>query len=157
MLRYLFVAVVGLLLPSLSSAQCLNTRAPNPPFVPPAPYASSAPDRQFWYGSDALWTLLGVKGKWHMTGDIYPTKLVFWRRGFDLREEPEPKLVIAGRRLDGDAPSRVVKHANAVFVTGNRPAMMTAFDIPSVGCWELTAHYNDHTLTFIVSIVPAKS
>jgi hypothetical protein len=156
MLRYLFAAVAGLLLPILSSAQCLTTLIPNPPFVPPAPYWSSAPDGGFWYGTDALWTLLADDGKWHMQGNVYTTKLVFWRRRFDSRKEPEPKLILTGKRLDGDAPSIAVAHANAVFVTGNTPAMMTGIDIPSAGCRELTAHYNGHTLTFIVSIVSVK-
>lgn len=159
MLRYLFAVVVGLLLPLLSSAQCLNTLAPNPPFIPPAPYPSSAPDGQFWYGTYALWTLLGVDGTWHMRDNVlngkgYRTKLVFWRRGFDWRKEAEPKLIIAAKRLDGDAPSVAVAHANAVFVTGNTPAMMTLIDIPTAGCWELTGHYHGHTLTFIASVEP---
>jgi hypothetical protein len=42
MFRYLAGAVIGLLLPLLSSAQCLTTLTPNPVFVPPAPYPSSA-------------------------------------------------------------------------------------------------------------------
>jgi hypothetical protein len=154
MFRYLALAVIGLLLPLLGSAQCLTTLAPNPVFVPPAPYPSSAPDGQFWYGTDALWTLLGVDGKWDMRGNVYTTKLVFWRRGFDARKEPEPKLIVTGKRLDGDAASVAVSHANAVFVTGNTPAMMTGIDIPTAGCWELTGHYKGHTLTFIVSVEP---
>src|ERR1700680_1531561 len=99
MLRYLFAAVVGLLLALLSSAQCLTTFAPNPPYVPPAPYPSSAPDGRFWYGTDSLWTLLQVDGKWHMQGNVlngkgYRTKLIFWRRGFDWRKELQPKLIV---------------------------------------------------------------
>lgn len=156
MLRYLFVVIVGLLLPLLSSAQCLTTLAPNPPFVPPAPYTSSAPDGQFWYGCDALWTLLAFDSKWRMqrnvNGEGYFTKLVFWRRGFDWRKEPDPKLIISAKRLDGEAPSVAVAHAKAVFVTGNTPAMMTGIDIPTAGCWEITAHYKGHTLSFIVSV-----
>jgi hypothetical protein len=122
MLRHLVSAVTGLLLPLLSSAQCLTTLAPNPPFVPPAPYPSSPPEGRFWYGTDALWTLLAFDSKWHMQGNVngegYSTKLVFWRRGFDWRKEPEPRLIITAKRLDGEAPSIAVAHANAVFVTG---------------------------------------
>jgi hypothetical protein len=158
MQRHLLSAVTGLLLPLLSSAQCLTTLAPNPPFVPPAPYTSSAPDGQFWYGTDALWTLLAFDSKWQMQGNVngegYSTKLVFWRRGFDWRKEPEPKLIITAKRLDGEAPSVAVAHANAVFVTGNKPAMMTGIDIPTAGCWEITANYKAHALTFIVSVEP---
>jgi hypothetical protein len=157
MLRYLCTAVAGLLFPMFSSTQCLTTLAPNPPFLPPAPYPSSAPDGQFWYGSDALWTLLGVDGSWHMRDNVlngkgYRTKLVFWRRGFDWRKESEPKLIITAKRLDGDAPPVAVADANAVFVTGDKPAMMTGIDIPTAGCWEIAAHYKGHTLSFIVSV-----
>jgi hypothetical protein len=124
MFRYLFTVMAVLLLPLFGSAQCLTTLAPNPPFVPPAPYPSSAPDGRFWYGTDALWTALDVDGKWHMqdnalNGKGCRAKLIFWRRrGFEWRKELEPKLIITGKRPDGDAPSVAVAHANAVFVTG---------------------------------------
>jgi hypothetical protein len=87
-------------------------------------------------------------------GKGYRTKLVFWRRALDWPKEPEPKLIITAKRLDGEAPSVAVAHANAVFVMGSTPAMMTGIDIPTAGCWELTGHYNGHTLTFIVSAEP---
>jgi hypothetical protein len=118
-----------------------------------------------WYGTDALWTELSVEGKWTMRDNVlngkgYRTKLVFWRRGFDWRKEPEPKLIITGKRLNGEAPSLTESHASAVFISGRNasgmmpPGMMTMIDIPTVGCWELTAHYGGHTLAFIVSVEP---
>lgn len=123
MFRYLAVIVVALLASLLSSAQCLTTLAPNPPFVPPAPYTSSPPDGQFWYGSDALWTLLAFDSKWRMQGNVngegYTTKLVFWHRGFDWRKEPEPKLIVTAKRLDGEAPSVAVAH----WLLGNHRAL----------------------------------
>jgi hypothetical protein len=145
MLRYFLVVMAALLLPVLALAQCLTTLAPNPPFVPPAPYPPSAPNGTFWYGTEALWTAVDVDGKWSMRNNVlngkgYRTKLVFWRRGFDSRTEPEPKLIVTGKRLDGDA--------------GNTPGMMTLVDIPTAGCWEVTGHYGGHTLTFVVSVVP---
>lgn len=111
----------------------------------------------FWYGTDALWTRLGSAGVWHIKNNVdehngYATKLVFWRKGFDWREEAEPALIVTARRLDGDSPSVAVAHANAVFVTGNTPAMMTGIRIPSPGCWEVTGHYSGHTLSFTVSV-----
>lgn len=117
----------------------------------------------FWYGTTALWTALNIDGKWITRNNVispaFRTKLVFWRRGFDWHTEPRPKLIITGKRLDGDAPSVAVAHANAVFVTAKPPGtmppgMMTLIDIPTAGCWELTAHYGGHTLTFIVSVEP---
>ena len=160
MYRYLFALMAGFLLPVLCSAQCLTTLAPNPPFVPPIQYPAGAPaSGTFWYGTDELWTALSVDGKWKMEGAVYTTKLVFWGRRFDWRKEFEPKLIVTGKRLDGDAPSIAVSHANAVFVPGNSPGMMppgmmTGLDVPTAGCWEFTVHYRGHTLTFVVSVEP---
>src|SRR5260370_24776224 len=159
MSRYLFSIMAGFLLPVLCSAQCLTTLAPNPPFVPPIQYpAGAAASGTFWYGTDELWTAQSVDGKWKMEGAVYTTKLVFWGRRFDWRKENEPKLIVTGKRLDGDAPSIAVSHANAVFVPGKPgmmpPGMMTLLDVPTAGCWELTAHYRGHTLTFVVSVEP---
>jgi hypothetical protein len=159
MFRYLAVAVIGLLLPLLSSAQCLTTLTPNPVFVPPAPYPLSAPDGQFWYGTDMLWTTLNIDGKWHMQDNVlhgkgYRTKLVFSRLGFDWHKELQPKFIVTSKRLDAKAPLVPAEPANAVFLPCNAPAIMTAIDIPTAGCWELTARYNGQTLTFIVSVEP---
>ena len=159
------VLAVILLLPLLSSAQCLTTLAPNPPFVPPIAYPPGGLGAgMFWFGTDALWTALSFDGKWQgYNGKPYVQKLTFWRKGFDWRKEIEPELIVTGKRLDGDAPSIAVAHANAVFIpipipgdTGEKmpPAMMTGVDIPTAGCWELTAHYAGHSLTFVVSVEP---
>jgi len=137
---------------------CLSTLPNNPAFAPPAPYdAWHLSAGTFWYGTDALWTALDVDGTWHIKNNSdqrggYVTKLVFWRRGFDWRKEPNPDLIVTARRIDGDAPSIAVAHANAVFVTGNTPAMMTGIRFPKGGCWEVSGHYGGQTLTFIVSL-----
>jgi hypothetical protein len=160
MFRYSLAIMATLLLGMLSSAQCLTTLAPNPSFVPSAPYPSMAPNSLFWYGTDALWTALQVDGKWPIFGTekdgwVYRTKLIFWRRGFDWRKQTEPKLIVTGKRLDGDAPTLAVARANAVFVPSREAAgMMTLVDIPKAGCWEITAHYDGHDLSFIVSVEP---
>lgn len=137
---------------------CPVTKPPAQPFVPPPPYwTDHGPDR-FWYGSESLWTLLNVSGTgtWRTgRGKVLTAKLVYWRRGFDWRKEPEPELVVTAKRLDREAPSVATEQANAVFVTGRQPAaMMTGIDIPSAGCWELTAQYRDQKLSFVVSVQP---
>jgi len=151
-----------LLFPAVGHPQvaCLTTLPPNPPFAPPAPYDSvQLSDNMFWYGTDAFWTQLSVEGVWHTKGNSnkrggYDTKLIFWKRGFDWRKELEPELIVTARRLDHDSPSVAVAHANAVFITGNTPAMMTGISIPTAGCWEVVGQYRGHTLTFIVSVEP---
>jgi hypothetical protein len=160
MLRYLFAVVtVLLLLPLFTSAQCLTTLPPNPQFVPPTPYLQDAPTGGFWYGTESLWTSLSADGEWRgLHNDKgYRQKLFFWSKGHDARKDPEPELIITGRRLDGDSPSLAVAHASNAFVSRSSklpPAMVTAFEIPTEGCWQLTAHYSGHTLTFIVSVEP---
>src|SRR2546428_746526 len=49
---------------SPADRSCATTRAPDPPFVPPAPYSRLAPGDQFWYGTPALWTALPRNGAW---------------------------------------------------------------------------------------------
>src|SRR5215469_8789641 len=41
---------------------CPVTKPPAKPFVPPSPYWRDHRPNQFWYGSESLWTLLGVAG-----------------------------------------------------------------------------------------------
>ena len=159
------LAALLLLLSTMAAAQgqpaanrqdaCRTTEPPNPLFVPPAPYPPNAPDGRFWYGTDALWTMLSVNDWWtdNLSGKGFVTKLVFWRRGFNWRAEREPALTITARRLDGDTPPVAFSHASAVFVTSDTPAMMTGIRIPIPGCWELTARYAGHTLSFVVGVV----
>ena len=159
MTRFILAFAAALLLPiQPAKTECLTTLPSSPIFAPPAPHDSVHPSHNmFWYGTDALWTQLGSDGVWHIKNNAdehngYVTKLVFWRKGFDWRKEPEPALIVTARRMDGDSPSVAVAHANAVFVTSNTPAMMTGIRIPTTGCWEVTGHYGGHTLSFIVSV-----
>jgi hypothetical protein len=141
-----------------AKTECLTTLPSSPIFAPSAPYdLVHASDNMFWYGTDALWTMLGKDGVWHTENNVdkhngFVTKLVFWRKGFDWRKEMEPALIVTARRIDGDSPSVAVAGANAVFVSGKTPAMMTGIRIPTAGCWEVTGHYGGHTLSFIVSV-----
>lgn len=138
---------------------CPVTKPPAQPFVPPPPYWTNHGPDQFWYGTESLWTLLGVDGVWHMHSNVsenkglYITKLTYWRRGFDWRREPKPALTANAKRLDREAPIVAADPANAVFVTTDKPAMMTGIDIP-IGCWEITARYSGHSLSFVVSVEP---
>jgi hypothetical protein len=147
-----------LLLTTISSAQCRVTRPANPPFVPPPAYAFKVPNPSFFpYGTDELWTELLVDGKWVAFGKdsdawVYQNKLTFWHRGFDWRKD-EPKLTVTAKRLDGEAPAVTAAHANAVFIPNKEAAgMMTLIAIPTLGCWQITAHYQGHDLSYVVSV-----
>jgi hypothetical protein len=141
---------------------CPVTKPPAQPFVPPPPHWTDHGPDGFWYGTESLWTLLGVQGTWNIRNNVnvlegkrgYSTKLIYWRRGFDWRREPEPGLIVIAKRLDREAPPVAAGPAHAVFVTTERPGMMTGIDIPSTGCWELTAQYGAQRLSFVVSVQP---
>ena len=158
MFRSLLTVCAWLLLATFSSAQCRVTRPADPAFVPPAEYAFKTPNPDFFaYGTEALWTDLQLDGKWLAFGKeedgwVYETKLMFWHRGFDWRKD-EANLTVTGKRLDGDAPAVKADHANAVFLPSRDAAgMMTLLAVPTVGCWEITAHYRGNDLSFVVSV-----
>ncbi len=138
-------------------SSCPVTNLPAQPFLPPAPYLQIAAEGAFWYGTEFLWTQLPGDGKWGglVNENGYRQKLFFWAKGFDWRKEPEPELIMTGRRLDGDAPDLAVAHANNAFVPSKEAAgMVMAFEIPTAGCWELTAHFHGHRLTYVVLVEP---
>ena len=153
-LATMFLMSYGVELPAAGA--CKTTLTPSPSFVPPAPYPERPRPENFWYGSAKLWTQLPITGIWQGTRSdgSYVTKLVFWRQGFDWRTEPNPNLILTARRLDGEAPSVALSHANPVFVNTKSPAIMVGLGIPTPGCWDITAYYNGVSLEFVVSILP---
>jgi hypothetical protein len=160
MFRSLLALCAALLYANFASGQCRVTRPSIPPFVPPPAYAFKVPNPSFFpYGSDELWTELQVDGKWVAFGKdgdgwVYQNKLTFWHRGFDWRKD-EPNLSVTAKRLDGEAPAVTAAHANAVFIPGKEAAgIMTLLAIPTLGCWEITARYKGHELSFVVSVEP---
>ena len=87
---------------------------------------------------------------------------IFWYRvGYDWRVEPQPKLTITGRRLDGPAPPLMVmtwprrndapaQATNAIIDDSGRGAMLTGIYVPVPGCWEITGDYEGDKLSFVV-------
>lgn len=147
-------ALASALKPTQGQAQneapeaCPVTKPPAHPFGPRSPYRTNHGPDQFWYGTESLWTLLGVHGVWHV--DSHGTKLTYWRRGFDWQKD-KPDLTVVAKRLDNEAPIVAADPANAVFI-GNGSAMMTGIGIPSTGCWKVTAQYRDNKLSFVVFV-----
>lgn len=157
-----FVALAAVLLSfpaahAQSSGACVTTAAPDEPFVPPAPYWQHAAEGTFWYGTEPLWTALSSDGIWRglHNENGYRNKLFFWSKGYDWKKEPKPRLIITAKRLDGDAPDVAIDDAsNALAPSSEAAGMVTAFELPTEGCWELTAHYHGHGLTFVVLVKP---
>lgn len=130
-------------------ADCPVTLPIGKPFHPPEPYPAEFPyPGNFWYGSEKLWLELPEDGTW---GQLqYGEKVFVWRVGFDGSLENQPALALIGRRLDGPAPeARSDPPATNAYHEDFHWAMLHGFQVPTSGCWEITASYAEDTLTFV--------
>ncbi len=141
--------------PAASLGECPVTR-PDPPFIAPAPWPASPPAQygSEWYGSAALWTMLPVDGEvWHFPrgGHGISEKSFWWTAGYSSAVDTTPGISVTGTRLDG--PGSFVTDppgTNARDDFGE--AMLTGIEVPSPGCWRITGHYRDVTLSYVVLI-----
>jgi hypothetical protein len=129
---------------------------PTHPFVPPAGYAAPARLPAYydaeWYGTARLWTILRHDGEvWYglpHAADGLVQKTFWWSADFDVNHEPQPAISVTGRQLDG--PGRFSSPApgtNAQADFGS--AMLIGVDVPTTGCWQITATYRHATLSFV--------
>lgn len=146
---FFFVTTILGIAPSVQGA-CLTTLPPNPPFTPPAPYSTNA-GQGFWYGTDALWVRLPVSLDGTRKG--VAIKLFVASRGYNWRTDPQPHLVITGKRLDGDAPAIAIAGGTNAG-SGDTVRMLIGVVFPTEGCWEVTAYHSGHALTFVMSVEP---
>lgn len=137
---------------------CPVTTSTAPSFEAPEPYSPSAPwDEIFWFGSNGLWTALQNDGVWDglpKTSDGYTQKIMWWSDLYDLPNEPEPALVVTGRKMDGDSPPLRFYGATNAFADDIGDAMLTGVEFPTLGCWEVKGEYKGNELTFVVWIAP---
>jgi hypothetical protein len=143
---------------SEASPACAVTVPQVPAFVPPAPYDSlnSFVDH-FWFGSNALWTLMPSNGVWNAlphNPSGYTQKIFWWREGYVWDQEPEPKLIVTGERIDESAPPLIVSRATNAYASDIGSAMLVGVDFPTLGCWRVTAKYAEAELSFVIQIVP---
>lgn len=142
----------------LVATGCRVTQPTDPPFLPPKPYSQNFDPQSFWFGTDELWTYLPADGTWrglpHYTPDdpTYRQKLFFWSKDFNAHIEPRPNLLITGKRLDGAAPPLMSDRANAGWKDPGKPFIVTAINLPTLGCWQITARYKSAILTFVVHV-----
>jgi len=83
---------------------------------------------------------------------IYRDKVFWFRKGYDWRTDGPPPLKISGKRLDGQASPLRVEGPNAAGL--KNPSMVAALEVPSIGCWEITADYKGDTLSYVVWVTP---
>jgi len=133
---------------------CPITKAPNRQFVPPVPPAPTSVlvrDGEFWYGTPALWTSLRSDGAWRSLpyhDGAYTQKVFWWSEGYDWRSA----LTVSGRRIDGSAPPLAASTATNASADDIGSSILVGVDIPAAGCWEITGHLKQVTLSFVVWI-----
>jgi hypothetical protein len=145
-------------MPNTPPKTCPVTRPADPAFTPPPPYPRYAPAaEEFWYGTDALWTAVPKTGVWSglpHNPEGYTQKVFWWRKGYSWTAEPEPQLIVTGRRLDASASPLNVSHATNAFAEDIQSAMLVGVDFPTQGCWEITGQYARMELSFVVWVAP---
>jgi hypothetical protein len=143
--------------PDVAPESCPVTRLfQTSSFVPPAPYEPKTAKTQFWFGTDRLWTNLPITGIWKGlpldTTARHPTfaqKLFWWRQDYNAGAEPQPNLIVTGKRLDSPTTPLEVSRATYAFVA-HRSTMLVGLGFPTVGCWQITGRYENDELTFVI-------
>ena len=139
-------------------ADCPVTMPQDISFSAPAPYSPAAPwDGFFWVGSEQLWTALPTDAVWSslpQNPDGYTQKIMWWSDFYSLPDEPQPALVVSGRRLDGESPALRFYGATNAMADDIGEAMLTGVEFPTLGCWEVRGEYKKTSLTFVVWIAP---
>jgi hypothetical protein len=112
-----------------------------------------------------LWIGPAVDGIWRgqRTEKGHRDKLFVWRDGYSPIAEPQGRLVIQGRRLDEGGRGFSVAGTNA-YLCDQQPcgstlapghwSLLAGVDIPTLGCWQLTASYGGDSLPFVVWVAP---
>ncbi len=137
--------------------KCPVTPLPDQLFTPPSSYPERAPGDYFWYGAESLWTAIPETGVWSAlphNPEGYTQKVFWWRAGYSAAEEPEPQLLVSGRRLDAPAPPLNVSKATNASAADIGSAMLVGVDFPTLGCWEISGRYADAELSFVVWVAP---
>lgn len=151
-------AAIETRLPQKPPDDCPVTRPPASSFVPPDPQLQDPNPGYFWYGTYALWTELPEDGRWHALpydqSSGYSQKVFFFREAYDGQTEPQPALVLEGRRLDAEAPSLKTTPATNGYHHDLGSFMLVGVGIPTAGCWAFTGRYGQDALTFVVWVAP---
>jgi hypothetical protein len=137
---------------------CPLTVPPEPGFLPPEPYPPEAPAlyQAVWYGTAALWTMLGPEGEvWTqlpIDNGMFGQKTFWWSDGYSPIAEPTPSITVTGRQRDGSASFEAGGPGTNGFREDIGSFMLVGIGIPAAGCWQLTAQDGDAELTYVVSV-----
>jgi hypothetical protein len=84
------------------------------------------------------------------TDTTFRQKVFWWRK--DWRGDAQSILKVTGKRLDSSAPPFATDQRAYASWTDDpeHPFVVTGIDIPTLGCWEITGHFKDGELTFVI-------
>jgi hypothetical protein len=142
---------------SYAAPLCAVTEAPNHVFIPPPPYEASPGEGAFYLGTDDFWTILPSDGVWEAQHDqaTYDRRKIAWfSKDYWWLSRTEEDLVIDAQRLDGAGSVHQPGATNAFIPEHQTSAMLNSIEFPSTGCWEISAHWHDHELKFVVWVRP---
>ena len=131
---------------------CPVTKNGTRSFVPPAPGYQDLIG-QFWFGTDELWTSLPESGEWNglpQSSEGYSQKTFWWSEGYSAMDDPDPDLRVTGTRLDLPEIYLIAFRATHAMNTDIGSAMLVGVVLPSAGCWEITGHFRDDSLTYVI-------
>ena len=117
------------------------------PVEPPALYGTR------WFGTADLWTMLPVDGA--RNPQLARGEKTWWFSQHFLNPsgESSPQIAIVGRLLDGSDAAPIPLADSGTNASANFGlSMLVGVTVPSPGCWELTATYKGHSLSYVVLV-----
>ena len=136
---------------AFAASSCPVTNSPTPAFVPPPRYPRSQ-GTGFYLGTSKLWVYV-YPSPWSNLPrwpEGYRQKIAWFSEGYNAHADPEPAIVISGRRLDGDAPPLIVTGANGSWTSVD--FIMSGVNFPKAGCWEITGRFKGAEVKFVVLV-----
>lgn len=148
---------------------CVVTAPPQPGVVPPDPFPATSLVG-VWYGTDDLWTELPhqgtvLRGLPADTDGSLTTKTFWWNWDYSwtlgdpattdagpTAEQITPDITVTARRLDAPAPPVEENRGTNAYTPETHSSMLVGLDLPTAGCWELTATYQNAQLSYVVAI-----
>ena len=147
--------------PDFVPKYCPVTQQPREPFTPPEPFKQEPYPGQFFYGTSDLWTALPTNNTWqnlpYNREHGFGQKVFFQRTGYNWQDEPVPNLTVTGHNINPETTETILLNSSRVtngYTPDDGSFMLVGAEMPTAGCWEITAQYDVDELTFVVWVAP---
>lgn len=108
-------------------------------------------ESQYYLGDGGLWTTLWPDGRIMMEPEnVEPDGSFSMKWGFVRGDGVVGPLTVEGRRLDAETEPLRVEIPDGYGETG---LQILALIFPTTGCWEVTGHAGDASLTFVTEVI----